>query len=156
LTGWKRAANGRIICYDPNTNTTRTVLRGLKFPNGICIASDGQSILFAETFGCCIKRYWFDGPKSGTVETVIDNLPGYPDNINLASDGNYWLAMVGNAQPRARSRLEDAGLPPAHGQAGPDRRVAVPEHQHRMRDQVQRARRSARILLGTCAASTIR
>jgi ribose transport system permease protein len=24
--------NGRIICYDPNTRTTRTVLRGLVFP----------------------------------------------------------------------------------------------------------------------------
>ena len=30
---------------------------------------------------------------------MIDNLPGYPDNINLASDGNYWLAMVGMRSP---------------------------------------------------------
>ena len=99
VDGLEARGNGRIICYDPNTGTTRTVLRGLKFPNGICIASDGQSILFAETFGCSIKRYWFDGPKSGKTETVIDNLPGYPDNINLASDGNYWLAMVGMRSP---------------------------------------------------------
>jgi ribose transport system permease protein len=99
VDGLEARGNGRIICYDPNTGTTRTVLRGLKFPNGICIAGDGKSILIAETFGCSIKRYWFDGPKSGTVETVIDNLPGYPDNINLASDGNYWLAMVGMRSP---------------------------------------------------------
>jgi ribose transport system permease protein len=99
IDGLEARGNGRIICYDPNNRTTRTVLRGLKFPNGICIASDGKSILFAETFGCSIKRYWFDGPKTGKVETVIDNLPGYPDNINLASDGNYWLAMVGMRSP---------------------------------------------------------
>ena len=99
VDGLEARGNGRIICYDPNTGTTRTVLRGLKFPNGICIASDGQSILFAETFGCSIKRYWFDGPKAGKTEMVIDNLPGYPDNINLASDGNYWLAMVGMRSP---------------------------------------------------------
>ncbi|RJF65460.1 ABC transporter permease [Rhodopseudomonas palustris] len=99
VDGLEARGNGRIICYDPNTNTTRTVLRGLKFPNGIAIASDRQSILFAETFGCSIKRYWFDGPKSGTVEVVMDNLPGYPDNINLASDGNYWLALVGMRSP---------------------------------------------------------
>ena len=37
--------------------------------------------------------------RSGTIETVIDNLPGYPDNINLASDGNYWLALVGMRTP---------------------------------------------------------
>jgi len=62
VDGLEASGNGRIICYDPNNETTRTVLRGLKFPNGICIAGDGQSILFAETFGCSIKRYWFDGP----------------------------------------------------------------------------------------------
>ena len=95
----RRAATAASSATTPRTGTTHTVLRGLKFPNGICIASDGQSILFAETLGCSIKRYWFDGPKTGKVETVMDNLPGYPDNINLASDGNYWLALVGMRCP---------------------------------------------------------
>ena len=99
VDGLEARGNGRIVCYDPRDGSTRTVLRNLRFPNGIAIASDGLSILFAETWGCCIKRYWFDGPKSGQVEMVIDNLPGYPDNINLASDGNYWLALVGMRCP---------------------------------------------------------
>lgn len=99
IEGIEARGNGRIICYDPNTGKTHTALRGLAFPNGICIASDKQSLLFAETFGCSVKRYWFDGPKKGAVETVMDNLPGYPDNINLASDGNYWLALVGIRSP---------------------------------------------------------
>jgi ribose transport system permease protein len=99
IDGLEARGNGRIICYDTKTGTTRTELRGLKFPNGICVARDGQSILFAETFGCSIKRYWFAGPKKGQVEVVMDNLPGYPDNINLASDGNYWLALVGMRSP---------------------------------------------------------
>jgi ribose transport system permease protein len=99
VDGLEARGNGRIVCYDPRDNSTRTVLRNLRFPNGIAIASDGQSILFAETWGCCIKRYWFDGPRAGQVVTVIDNLPGYPDNINLASDGHYWLALVGMRCP---------------------------------------------------------
>ncbi|CAN5667250.1 SMP-30/gluconolactonase/LRE family protein [soil metagenome] len=99
VDGLEARGNGRIVCYDPRDKSTRTVLRDLKFPNGIAIASDGQSILFAETWGCCVKRYWFDGPKAGKVEMVIDDLPGYPDNINLASDGNYWLALVGMRSP---------------------------------------------------------
>jgi ribose transport system permease protein len=99
VDGLEARGNGRIICYDPKTRTTHTALRGLKFPNGICVASDGQSILFAETFNCAIKRYWFEGPKKGKTEIVIDNLPGFPDNINLASDGNYWLAIVGMRVP---------------------------------------------------------
>ena len=99
VDGLEARGNGRIVCYDPRDGSTRTVLRNLRFPNGIAIASDKQSILFAETWGCCIKRYWFDGPKSGQVEMVLDNLPGYPDNINLASDGHYWLALVGMRCP---------------------------------------------------------
>ena len=99
VDGLEARGNGRIICYDTNTGKTHTALRGLKFPNGICVASDGQSILFAETFGCSIKRYWFEGPNKGRVDVVMDNLPGYPDNINLASDGNYWLALVGMRSP---------------------------------------------------------
>ena len=99
VDGLEARGNGRIICYDPNANTTRTVIRKLKFPNGICIASDDQSLLFAETWGCTVKRYWFDGPKIGQIDVVLDNLPGYPDNINLASDGNYWLALVGMRSP---------------------------------------------------------
>ena len=91
--------NGRIICYNPHTKTSRTVLRHLMFPNGICLAFDGQSILFAETFGYRINRYWFDGPKAGAVEPVMTNLPGLPDNINRASDGNYWCAIAGLRGP---------------------------------------------------------
>ena len=99
VDGLEARGNGRIICYDTKTGATHTALRGLKFPNGVAVASDGQSILFAETFGCSVKRYWFAGPKKGAVEVVMDNLPGYPDNINLASDGNYWLALVGMRSP---------------------------------------------------------
>lgn len=102
--------NGRIICYDPATNRTRTVLRNLIFPNGICMAHDGQSFFFAETWACRISRYWFAGDKAGTVESVIDNLPGYPDNINRASDGSYWLALVGMRTPSMDLALKMPGF----------------------------------------------
>lgn len=91
--------NGRIICYDPATNRTRTVLRNLVFPNGVCTAHDGKSILFAESWGCRINRFWLEGPKKGTHEVVVDKLPGYPDNINRASDGTYWVAIMGMRSP---------------------------------------------------------
>ena len=51
---------------------------------------DRQSVLFAETWAAgsaaIIRR-----AQERQVEVVIANLPGYPDNINRASDGNYWL-----------------------------------------------------------------
>ena len=97
--GLEARGNGRIICFDTNTGKTHTVIRDLKFPNGVCIASDGQSFLFAETWGCSVKRHWFDGPKKGKTEIVLDNLPGFPDNINNSSDGHYWMSLVGMRCP---------------------------------------------------------
>lgn len=91
--------NGRIICYDPATNKTQTILRKLVFPNGVCLQHDGQAILFAESWACRISRYWISGPKAGQTEPVIAALPGYPDNINRASDGTYWLALMGMRTP---------------------------------------------------------
>jgi ribose transport system permease protein len=97
--GLEARGNGRIICFDTRTRKTHTVLRNLKFPNGVCIASDGQSFLFAETWGCSVKRHWFDGPKQGTTEVVLGNMPGFPDNINNSSDGHYWMSLVGMRCP---------------------------------------------------------
>lgn len=91
--------NGRIIVHDPSTGKTRTMIRGLMFPNGVCIGNDQQSILFSETWGCKVKRYYFDGPRKGQIELVMENLPGYPDNINWASDGNYWMSLLGMRSP---------------------------------------------------------
>jgi ribose transport system permease protein len=87
--------NGRLLCYDPRNQTTRTLMRNLVFPNGITICRDGQSLLFAETWACQISRYWFDGPRKGQREVIASNLPGYPDNINRGSNGTYWVALLG-------------------------------------------------------------
>src|SRR4029079_9519767 len=63
--GLEARGTGRIICYDTRTGKTHTVLRDLKFPNGVCIASDGQSFLFAETWGCTVKPQRLDGANAG-------------------------------------------------------------------------------------------
>jgi ribose transport system permease protein len=91
--------NGRILCYDPSNRKTKTLIRNLVFPNGVCVAHDNHSFFFAETWGCRVSRYWLNGPKTGKVESILPNIPGYPDNINRSSDGNYWLALVGMRTP---------------------------------------------------------
>jgi ribose transport system permease protein len=91
--------NGRIIRYDPAAGTTRTILRNLLFANGMCLAHDGKSVLFAETWGCRVSRCWLEGPKAGKTEIVIPDLPGYPDNINRGSGGAYWVALAGTRTP---------------------------------------------------------
>ena len=102
--------NGRIICYEPKTGKSHTEVSNLIFPNGICMLPDGEFFFFAETFGCRVSRYYYGGPKKGRLEIVIDNMPGYPDNINRASDGNYWLAIVGMRSPALDLALRMPGF----------------------------------------------
>ena len=102
--------NGRLVCYDPRRGTTRSIVMNLRFANGVCLAWDAQSVLYAQTWGCCVHRYWIAGPKAGTSEVVLDNLPGYPDNINRASDGRYWLALVGMRSPALDVALQMPGF----------------------------------------------
>jgi ribose transport system permease protein len=99
LDGFEGRGNGRLVCYDPATGKTHTVLANLAFPNGVCVSHDGRAVLWVSTWLCRIYRYWIAGEKAGTVEILADNLPGYPDNINRASDGRYWLALVGLRSP---------------------------------------------------------
>ncbi|VDK70877.1 unnamed protein product [Cylicostephanus goldi] len=33
-------------------------------------------------------------PSSKTVDVLIDNLPGYPDNIRQADDGKLWVPLA--------------------------------------------------------------
>ena len=91
--------NGRVVCYDPATRRTRTVLNHFYFPNGICVSHDGRSLLIASTSLCKVFRLWLAGPDRDKLEVVLDEIPGNCDNINRASDGNYWLALVGIRTP---------------------------------------------------------
>jgi ribose transport system permease protein len=91
--------NGRVLCYDPATGKTKKVIKSFYFPNGVCITHDARSALIASTTDCRIYRHWLVGPRAGATEILIDEIPGHPDNINRASDGNYWLALVGVRTP---------------------------------------------------------
>lgn len=33
------------------------------------------------------------GLNKGGMDTFVDNLPGFPDNIRRSSSGGYWVAM---------------------------------------------------------------
>lgn len=99
LDGFEGRGNGRLVCHDPKTGETRTILKNLTFPNGVCLSHDGRSVLWASTWLCRVYRYWITTEKAGTCEVLVDNLPGYCDNINRASDGKYWLALVGLRSP---------------------------------------------------------
>lgn len=102
--------NGRLLVYDPRTEKTEVALKNLIFPSGVCVETSGVSLLVAEAWACRVSRYWFDGPRKGEFERVLENLPGFPDNINGASDGTYWLAMLGVRTPLHDLALQSPGF----------------------------------------------
>lgn len=110
LDSIENRATGRLLVYDPATGTTKTLLDGYHYMNGVCIAHDGKSLFFAESWACRVHRYWLEGPKVGTAECVIRDMPGYPDNINRASDGNYWMAWLGMRTPSFDLSLRHPGF----------------------------------------------
>ena len=147
--------NGRIIRYDPATGATRTVVRNLLFANGMCMAHDNRSVLFAETWGCTIKRYWLAGPQKGKIEVVIPNLAGISRQHQSRFARDLLGGALGHADAELRSRDDHAGVPAAHGAAGRRRRMAVPQRQRRLRGAFRRRRRASSNRCGICTASTI-
>ncbi|MET3856910.1 sugar lactone lactonase YvrE [Rhizobium sp. OAE497] len=110
LDSIENRATGRLLVYDPKNGTTKTLLDGYRYTNGVCVAHDGKSIFFAESWACRVHRYWLEGPKAGTAECVIADMPGYPDNINRASDGTYWMAWLGMRTPSFDLALRHPGM----------------------------------------------
>src|SRR5262249_45058188 len=82
--------NGRLLSFDPKARKTRTVCDNLIFPNGVCVTHDGKHLLVASTWTCSILIFDLQNMSAGP-RVFLAGLPGYPDNINRASDGGYWI-----------------------------------------------------------------
>lgn len=85
--------NGRFLRYDPFTRNTVVLLRDLYFSNGVALSRNEDFVLINETYRYRIQRYWLKGPKAGTADIFMDNLPGFPDNITSNRKGTFWLAL---------------------------------------------------------------
>ncbi|KAM4730194.1 adipocyte plasma membrane-associated protein [Anableps anableps] len=86
-------ADGRVLEYDTETQELTVVMENLRFPNGIHLLPDEESVLVAETTMARIRRVHVAGLNKGGMDTFVDNLPGFPDNIRPSSSGGYWVSM---------------------------------------------------------------
>ncbi len=90
---------GRLLTFDPSTGITKVELDELGFANGVALAADESFVLVNETFRYRVARLWLAGPKAGTSDLFIENLPAHPDNISRAPDGSFWIALVAQRSP---------------------------------------------------------
>jgi sugar lactone lactonase YvrE len=110
----EQRATGRILEYDPATQKTRVVVRGLSFPNGVALSADEQHLYVAETgryrlWKVAVDAADLDATRASPQATVLfDNLPGYPDNLMRGDAGRIWVGLSG---PRSAAVDDMAGQP---------------------------------------------
>ena len=93
----EHGGHGSVYAFEPTTKKVTRLLDGLNYANGVAISDDESYILVAETGHYRILKYWLSGERRGEREILIDNLPGFPDNIKSGANGRFW---IGFAAPR--------------------------------------------------------
>lgn len=92
-------ARGRLLAYDPATGETRLLLHQLRHPNGVAVSPGQNFLLVVEMGELRVRRLWLGGPREGESDTLIDNLPGFPDGISTGAEGIFWLTLVSPRKP---------------------------------------------------------
>jgi sugar lactone lactonase YvrE len=103
----EQAATGRVLGFDPATGLTRIVAHGFSFANGIALSADEQTLFVSETGRYRIWKVDHSARdldvRSGSSQAsvLIDNLPGYPDNLMRGRDGRIWVGIFRPRNPAA-------------------------------------------------------
>lgn len=90
--------NGRLLAYDLTNDRLQVLADNLYFANGVTLGPDERYLLVTETTRYRVQRYWLKGERAGEIETFIDNLPGFPDNITFDGE-RFWLALYAPRDP---------------------------------------------------------
>lgn len=109
LGAWKidlieHRPRGRVFVFDPATGATTKLADGLYFANGIAASTDGSFALVCETGAYRVQRLELAGPNAGRHAPVIENLPGFCDNIRRSEDGQSFFVAL----PSPRDPILDA------------------------------------------------
>ena len=100
----EQSSTGRVLEYDPSSKATRVMAKGFSFANGVALSRDEKNLFVNETgkyrvWKILVSAHDLDMSNPGDqAELVLDNLPGYPDNLMRGLDGKIWL---GFAKPRS-------------------------------------------------------
>lgn len=107
---FEHAPNGRVLEFDVASGQTRVLMRDLHFANGVTMGPGDEYLLVNDMNKYRVLRHWLRGDKAGTTEVFIDNLPGFPDNINFNGRDRFWLALVTPRIPMIDSTLPSPQL----------------------------------------------
>lgn len=95
----EHGGHGRVVAYDPATGEATVLLEQLAYANGIAISTAGDFLVVVEMNEYRVLKHWLTGPNAGETEVLLENLPGFGDNLKTGLNGRFWL---GFAAPRKR------------------------------------------------------
>ncbi|MEU5275586.1 SMP-30/gluconolactonase/LRE family protein [Streptomyces asoensis] len=96
----EHTGTGRLLRLEPGAREAEVVLEGLQFANGLARGADDSFLIVAETGARRLTRYRLTGPRAGRAEPLVEDLPGFPDNLwRGAPDGPVWVALAGPRVP---------------------------------------------------------
>ena len=100
LDALEHSGTGSVYVYDPATQSTDLLHGDLQFANGVAASGDGSFVLVNETWAYRVRRIFLKGPQAGQSDVLIDNLPGFPDNITYDGVRNlFWVALASPRDP---------------------------------------------------------
>lgn len=93
----EHGGHGSVFAFDPETGDVTRIMSGLNYANGVAVSDDGAYLIVAETGHYRVLKHWLVGDRQGETEILLDNLPGFPDNVKNGQNGRFW---IGFAAPR--------------------------------------------------------
>ncbi|CAL2040564.1 unnamed protein product [Caenorhabditis brenneri] len=105
--------NGRLLIYDPRKKNLRVLKDGLYFPNGVQLSIEKGAaknapwrVFYSEMGMARIMQIWVpqDHYSTASVKSapLIENLPGYPDNIRLTKAGHLLVPIASHRSENDR------------------------------------------------------
>ena len=91
-------ATGRLMRLGSD-GAVEVLVDGLRFANGVALSAAADFVCVAETTGRTVVRQWLEGPRAGTTDHLVTDLPGYPDNIARGTDGLVWVTIASPKDP---------------------------------------------------------
>lgn len=94
----EHSSTGRLLRWREG-GEVEVLLDGLAFANGVALTHGGAAVVVAETAAYRLSRRWLSGERAGQHEVLLDNLPGFPDNLSTGPSGTVWVAIATTRNP---------------------------------------------------------
>ncbi|HEU5095161.1 MAG TPA: hypothetical protein VFT77_08385, partial [Reyranella sp.] len=90
---------GRVLAFDRRGGKMSVLLEGLHFPAGLALTRSGQRLLIAAMGSYRVMGVSLAGDTEAQAGALTSALPGFPANIDMASDGTFWLGLISPRSP---------------------------------------------------------